>query len=47
MTWSIMASTVQLDKSQRLVWLASKGHSFHGWDPLGQVPSLVRGIRCT
>jgi len=42
---SITASTVQLDKSQRLVWLASKGHSLHGWDPLGQVPSL--GIRCT
>ena len=44
---SITASTVQLDKSQRLVWLASKGHSLHGWAPLGQVPSLVLGIRCT
>ena len=37
---SITASIVQVDKSQRLVWLASKGHSLHGWDPLGQVHSL-------
>lgn len=44
---SITASTVQLGKSQRRVWLESKGHSLHGWDLLGRVPSLVLGIRCT